>query len=284
MNRVQKKLYEMAVFIEFLVGSGLAILFHTVLHNEQAAYIIFGTGTLLSLVTWLVREEIGKSRGELMHQYNQVHEIPFALAQITDPECQGKAQELLAGTRRTLSLLEKGFIPMEEAEFYLEGAKQSDGAVQTIRAVDPLTVGWLTRGALINFYAANLRALSREVAITRIFVTGRAEIEDPEVGKVLMTQLRDGIDVRIAFREELPAASDFSGRDTSCSCDFAIYDDQAVTDVFAQPGKFYGRKTTRQAEVARYLHLYHLIEHGAHSVTEEDGRIVISSEISNVAA
>ena len=44
----------MAVFIEFLAGSGLAIFFHWVLDYKEAAYTIFAVGILLSLVTWLL--------------------------------------------------------------------------------------------------------------------------------------------------------------------------------------------------------------------------------------
>ena len=93
MLQLNKKIHELAVFIEFIVGSGLAIFFHFVLHNEQAAYMIFGIGILLSLVTYLVREDIEKTKTSLAKQYLQVHEIPFALAQIGDAECQARAQE-----------------------------------------------------------------------------------------------------------------------------------------------------------------------------------------------
>jgi len=78
--------------------------------------------------------------------------------------------------------------------------------------VDPITSGWLTRGVLVNFYQANLRALERGVAITRIFVTSREELAEPDIQKVLFGQYNDGIEVRIAFRDELPSASVISGR------------------------------------------------------------------------
>lgn len=273
-----KKIKDMAVFIEFLAGSGLAILFHWGLDNREAAYIIFAIGILLSLATWLLREELGQTREELREQYLQAHEIPAALAQITDPECQAKGHELLAAAKRTLALLQQGFIPLDDTEFYLEGAKLSDHAGRTVKAVDPLSSGWGTRGALLNFYQANLRALERGVRITRIFVVGRDDISDPDTQKVLAAQYHDGIDVRIAFRDELPTASDISGRDTNSSCDFAIYDDQSVTDVFVQPGKYYGRKTAQQAEVDKYLRLYELIEHSAHTVTIDNGLVVPAIE------
>lgn len=275
---LKKNFHSMAIFVEFLAGSGLAIFFHLVLDNESAAYMIFGIGILLSLATYLLREEIEKSKGKLLEKYHQAHEIPFALARINNSECQVKAQELLAGTMRTITMLQQGYIPLDESEFYLEGAKLSDQATRQIKAVDPLTPGWGTRGALLNFYHSNLRALDRGVSITRIFVINRGELTDPEVQNVLLTQYRDNIDVRIAYRDELPVAGDFTGRDTNSPCDFAIYDDRAVTEVFPQSGKYFGRKTNETAESGKYLHLYDLIGHNAHGVAEEGNQIILAAD------
>jgi hypothetical protein len=283
--KFSKKIQEMAVFIEFLASAGLAIFFHIVLHNTEAASIIFGIGILLSLATYMLREDLEKTRHELLDQYNQAHELTFALAQISDPECQVRAHELLAGNKRTILMLQQGFIPLDETEFYLEGAKCSDMAQHRIKAVDPITTGWLSRGVLVNFYQSNLRALDRGVAITRIFVMNREELTDPDVQKVLMIQYGDDIDVRIAFRDELPTtANNHSGRDTNSSYDFAIYDDQTTTEVFPQSGIYFGRKTGQPVNVERYQRLYELIEHSAHAVVMEDEQILLATEIVKLAA
>ncbi len=282
--KLSKKIQHMAVFIEFLAGSGLAIFFHLVLHNPEAAYSIFGIGLLLSLATYLLREDLDNTRCQLTSQYNQAHEITFAVAQINDPECQVKAQEILSGIKRTILLLQQGYMPLDETEYYLEGAKCTDISLQRLKAVDPLTVGWHTRGALMNFYQSNLRALERGVAITRIFVINREEMAEPEAQRILLAQYRDGIDVRVAFRGELPLANDISGRDTNSSFDFGIYDDHMVTEVFPQSGKYYGRKTATAAEVEKYVRLYEIIDHNAHAVTLEDERIILASEALKLAA
>jgi hypothetical protein len=248
------------------------------LHYEQAAYIIFGMGILLSLVTYLVREDIAKTKSDLFAQYQQVHAIPSALAQIGDPECRAKANELVAGTLKSIILLQQGYIPLDEMDFYLEGARLSDQAMHSIKAVDPLTAGWLSRASLINFYQANLRAVGRGIQISRIFVTSREDLADPEVQKVLLAQHRDNVEVRLAFRDELPSTIDISGSDVNSSFDFAVYDDRAVTAVFAQTGKYHGRKTGQSSEVAKYLHLYQRLEHSAHPVMLENEKIVLASE------
>jgi len=272
------KTHNMAIFIEFVTGSGLAVLFHWVLHYKEAAYIIFGVGVLLSLATYLIREEMETTREGLLDQYRQAHETTFAIAGITDPECQSKAHELMAGTMKTIKLLQQGYVPLEETEFYLEGARQIEHATRQVSAVDPLTDGWDSRGALLNFYQANLRALQRGVKVTRTFVINHDDIENDSIQKIILPQLRDGIAVRIAFRDELPTTSGITGRDTNNSFDFAIYDDKVVIDVFAQPGKYFGRKTSQLDEVAKYLNFCTLVEHSSHLAAIKDDRVVLASE------
>jgi len=281
---MRKKIHNMAVFIEFLAGSGLAIFFHLVLGHEEAAYIIFGIGVLLSLATYLLREDIEQAREKLTDQYDHAHEITFAIARMTDPECRNKAHEIVAGAQRTLGLLLQGYVPLDETEFYMKGTKYLDESRRRVKAVDPVTVGWDSRGALLNYYQGNVRALERGVAVTRIFVLNREELANEEVQKVLQLQMRAGIDVRIAYRDELPTPSDISGRDTVGSFDFAIYDDTVATEVFSQPGKYFGRKTREPALVANYQRLFDLIEHGSHSVALAEDHVVLAADLLPLAS
>ena len=282
---LNKKIQEMAVFIEFLASAGLAIFFHTVLHNPQASYTVFGFGILLSLATYLLREDLHKTRHELVEQYQQAHELTFALAKISDPECQLRAQELLTGTKRTITLLQQGYIPLVENEFYLDSAKCTDMAGQRIKTINPMTSGWLTRGVLVNFYLSNLRAMDRGVSITRIFIMTHEEMSNSDVQKILKTQHDDGIDVKIAYRDELPSTTgNNTGRDTNSSCDFAIYDDHVATEVYPQAGTYFGRKTGRTTNMESYVRLYELIELSAHKVVVEDGQIILNSGIMKLAA
>ncbi len=271
------KLSNMMVLIEFVVGSGLALFFHQVLNYKEVGYILFGVGFLLSLATYLLREDMEKIREELLETYRNAHEIPFAIAQLADAECQVKAQEIMAASRRTIQLLQQGFIPLEETEFYLEAARYVEQASSHVKAVDPVTNGWDSRGSLLNFYHANQRALERGAKITRVFVISRGELSQPDIQKVILPQFRDGINVRIAYRDELHTVGALNGRDTPSSYNFAIHDDRVVTDVFGLTGKYYGVKTTQPNEVEKYLHLFQLIEHSSHAVSEEDGAIVCSS-------
>jgi hypothetical protein len=73
------KIKNIGVLIEFIAGSSLAIFFHQVLRYAEAAYTVFGIAVLLSLVTYLLREDIEKTREELLEQYHQAHELTFAI-------------------------------------------------------------------------------------------------------------------------------------------------------------------------------------------------------------
>lgn len=281
---MKKRIQNIAALVEFLAGSGLAIFFHIVLDYAEAAYIIFGMGILLSLGTYLLREDIEKTRDALLDQYHRAHETTFMIAQIADPECHAKAHEVMAAAKRTLSLLHHGRIPLDENEYYLEAAKCCDQTARHIKTVDPLHAGWTTRGALLGLYQANLRALERGVRITRVFVVDDEELLNPVTQKILLAQFRDSIDVRIAYRDELPTANDMSGRENDSSFDFAIYDDRVITDLALQSSKYFGTKTREASHVDKYLHLFDLIDHVAHSVVEQDDMIIPTGTIAAKAS
>ncbi|HEY3275519.1 MAG TPA: hypothetical protein VGJ94_02780 [Syntrophorhabdaceae bacterium] len=272
---MMKKIQNIIAFVEFLAGAGLAIFFHLVLHYEQAAYIIFGIGILLSLGTYLVREDIEKTRDTLLEEYHKAHETTFMLSQITDAECQAKAQEVMASAKRTLSLLKHGRIPLDENEFYLEAAKCCDQALHDIKAIDPLNQGWTSRAALLNLVQANARALERGVKITRVFVVDREELLGAEGQNVLLGQFQDGIEVRIVYRDEIPAAKgDMVSWENNSSFDLTIYDDKVMMGLVMSGTKYFGTKTREATHMEKYLRLFDLINNAAHGAVEQDGAVI----------
>lgn len=251
----------MAIFIEFIIGSVLAIYFHWVLQYQEAAYLFFGFGILLSLTTYLLKHEILISQKNLATLFQSNHEISSALAAITDPQCQLKSQELLNDFKKNLHQLERGYLLLNEAEFYLEGVKAVAQSHNRIQAVDPLEVGWDSRGAVLNYYQANLQALARGVQITRVFVISRRDLLNPDVQRILQQQCKDGVEVLITHREDLPLNE--ANQDVY-SLDFAIYDDAFITDRGREKGLYFGKRTQKTAEIAKYQRLFALIEHHAH--------------------
>lgn len=272
---LKSRFQSMAALIEFLVGGGLGIFFHWGLHNKDASYTIFGFGTLMSLATYLLREEIVRVRKKLQEQYRQSHEITFALAGITDPDCHAKAQEILSSISRHMPLLQKGYIPLDETEFYLEAARGADGAKKSIQAVDSLNPRWTTTGGILNFYEAHLRGVRRGLIVRKIFLISREDFVDSEVQKIILTQLADGIEVRVAFRDELPP---IRGWGAANSFNFTIFDEKLVIDAEAGQRSYFGKKTAGAGEVQQYLRLLHLVEHAAHRVVVKEGGAAVAGE------
>jgi len=262
----------MASLIEFLLGSGLAIFFHFVLHDRVAAFTIFGIGLLLSLATWLLREDIIEIRERLLDEYREFHELPDIIRRIEDPECLLKAREIISRIKRNMSLLQRGYIPMDETEFMLEATKAADATQRTLKSVNPLTPGWDTRGTIIKYYLANKRALERGVKITRTFVLRRDQLHEAEVQKLLRTHYEDGIEVKVVYRDELPAGGE-AGWAKECSFNFGMFDDRLVVDVSA-PAPYYGVMTSQRRELARYHRMLDLLDHADHAVALRDDHIV----------
>jgi hypothetical protein len=272
MIKLKVKMQKMAALIEFIAGAGLAVFFHWGLHNQMAAYIIFGTGLLLSLATWLLREDIFEIREKMLDEYREFHDLPDAMRKIEDPECQLKARQIVGRVARNMSLLQKGYIPMDETEFMMEATKAADAARNELKAVNPLTPGWDTRGVIIKYYQANKRALERGVKISRTFVLRREQLPDPEVQKMLRTHYEDGIEVKVVYRDELPAGGE-AGWAKDCSFNFGMFDSQLVMDVSA-PAPYYGVKTTQRPELLRYQRLLDLVDHASHTVSLRGDEIV----------
>jgi hypothetical protein len=262
---VRSRIRSMAALIEFVIGGGLAIFFHSVLHKEDAAYTIFGTGLLLSLATYLVREDVAKVRETMLREYRSWHEFPAVIATIQDPECILKAREMMDSMKKNLAQLQRGYIPMNETEFLMEAAKVTDATKVSVRSINPLTPGWNERAGFIRYYDSNKRAVSRGVKVMRTFVLRRERMGEQDVQSLLKKHLENGIDVRVAFRDELVSSGD-TGWLRESSFNFAVYDGKVAVDVFPTPGTYYGVKTTNPAEVAKFIRVADLVEHAAHTV------------------
>jgi hypothetical protein len=270
--RVKSTMQRLAALIEFVVASGLAAFFHIVLEEKGAALSIFGCGLLLSLATWLLREDIIEMREKMLEDYCEHHELPDVMSKIHDPECIAKAKQIIARVTRNMTLLQRGFIPLDETEFMLEATKAADATTKTLKSVNPLTPGWDTRGAIIKYYQANKRALQRGVKVTRAFVLRREQLLETDVQNMLRTHFEDGFEVRVIYRDDLPACGE-TGWAKECSFSFGVYDDQIVVDV-SSPAPYFGVKTTQPEEVSRYLHLFALVEHASHQVSLRENIIV----------
>src|SRR3569832_1136078 len=136
-----KNKFHLTVLIEFLVSAGLGIYFHWVLHWQKEAYIVLAIGLLLTLATYLLADEIARSRDLVIASYHRSHGLLTTLSLIDDKECQERAHSVLAATDRTLMLLQDVYEPHDKTENKHASAKTMAQSRHQVQAVDPLTVG-----------------------------------------------------------------------------------------------------------------------------------------------
>lgn len=273
-RRFRERYLIMIIFIEFLLSTALGIFFHIVLHYEEVAYVIFGVGILLSLATHLLSREISHTHESLLNHYKFVYDISAAMLQFKDPEFDRKAGEILVTTKKSLSLLKEGYMPLNESELYLEATKAIKKADSRVKTVDPFIIEWNSRGSLLNYYQVNLEARKRGTHITRIFVINHWDLTDPAVQNVLHSQFQDNIDIRIVYREYLPTGN--------WSFDFVIVNDSIVIDRSSGQVNYAGYKTSVPSEVKKYLHLFDIIEHNSHPILIENGIITTNDAASKL--
>lgn len=193
-------------------------------------------------------------------------DIIEVLSAINDPECQLKSGELLKVFKKNLEMLKHNYLLLTEAEFHSEVEKALEQTKHCLKAVDFLQVDWNSRGALLNNNEANLRAMTRGVQITRIFVTNRQALLNRKIQNTLYKQHQDGIDVRITYLEDLPL---IGNKLCAYTQDFAIYNDALITDHTSDSGSYFGKKTANPVEIKKYISLFDLIKAHSHRFSSE---------------
>jgi hypothetical protein len=80
-------------------------------------------------------------------------DLPGVRFAINGPECQLNSTDLLNVFKKNLEMLRDNYLQQTEAEFYFEVSKTQ----HHLNRVDPLTVDWVSREALLSEYETNHR-------------------------------------------------------------------------------------------------------------------------------
>jgi hypothetical protein len=111
-----------------------------------------------------------------------------------------------------------------------------------------------------------------------VFVISQRDLLNPDVQRILQQQAKDGVNVLITYSEDLRLNQ--TTQDVY-SLDFAIYDDVFITDRGREKGLYFGKRTQKPAEIAKYQRLFALIEHHAHRFLTEQETEQYLIELSN---
>lgn len=256
----------MRTFIEFLVAGGLALVFHFGLSLEHEAFVLFGLGVLLTLAVHLIMDRVKAAEQCTLDALARANRIEAVLERVTDPEAIVKGRTVLDTTHQVLTLLSEGAIPLTEGEYYFEASRCLAECTREIRAVNSLDVtDWVGKVQKRKYYHEQVRTRSRGVAIARIFVLRRVDLEDPGVLQTIHHQEQDGIAVRIALFEDLA----FSGREgVEMPSNFVLFDDRVLIARTPLLGLYYGKKTRASGDIDRYLRTYELLDQYARPLAD----------------
>ena len=84
-------------------------------------------------------------------------DITELMSVVNDPECQLDSRDLLNVFKKNLEILRDNYLQLTQAEFYFEVSEALEQTKHRLKPVDPLTVDWVSRDALLNDYEANFR-------------------------------------------------------------------------------------------------------------------------------
>ncbi|MFZ5876193.1 MAG: hypothetical protein ACOYXU_07260 [Nitrospirota bacterium] len=256
----------MRTLIEFVVAAGLALIFHFALSLEHEAYILFGVGVLLTLAVHLILDRVAAVERRSLDAVARAHRIDSVLERVRDPEAMVKSRTVLDTTHHVLTLLSEGAIPLTEGEYYFEAGQCLSQCTREIRAVNSVDVtDWVGKVQKRKYYHDQVRTRQRGVAISRIFVLRRADLDDPAVLETIRHQQQDGISVRIALHEDLA----FSGREgVEMPTNFVLFDDKVLIIRTPLLGLYYGKKTRAPEEIERSRRTYELLDQYARPLAD----------------
>lgn len=247
--------------VEFLLGAVLALTFHYGLGLEREAYVVFGFAILLSFAVYLLRERIDATHLGVQQALQRWNRIEGLLDRISDPEAVTKSRAVIKTTEHVLTLLSQGAIPLTEGEYYFEASRCLASRTTEMKAVNSVEItDWVGKVQKRNYYLDQVRAKQAGLTISRIFVLRHAELSDPQVLQTIRNQQRDGIDVRIARFEDL-TRSWMEG--VEWPINFVIFDRRVLIVRTPILGLYYGKKTRATDDIARFTHIYQILEQHA---------------------
>ncbi len=247
--------------IEFLLASGIALVFHFGLHLDKEAYTVFGVGMLLALSGFLIMRKLHQIENRFERLFMRAHPLDSLMNQLKEPRLAAKGRSFMAMTESLLRMLSEGAIPLTESEYYYEASQSLARCKKEVRAVNSIEIAdWMGKVQKENYYRGQVRARKKGIAIRRIFVLRPLDLLNAEILMTIRNQVNDGIDVRIAMWDDVH----LSGTEqVEMPINFVLFDEGPL--ILRSPlfGIYYGKKMFSLEEVSRFKRIYEILEQHA---------------------
>lgn len=191
------------------------------------AYRVWSFGVIVTTATLVLKRELQSRLDERIEIYRLAENIE-------DEELRERGNVLIRECKYGLEQLTKGTFTggisdvIGQAIIRMTKAKTRVQATHLVANLE-LLHAWDHVPGYVNYYEANLAAIKRGVEIERIFIIDKDLMSDPSTGKltdekglkILKQQSRDGIDVTVTWKHDLPNADLLE--------DFIIFDSSVIT-------------------------------------------------------
>lgn len=234
------------VLIEFLVSAALALIFHFALHQPVVAYVIFGTGVLITLATYIIVERILteiKESDRIKQLFSNIKDACFIeAAHKIIRECEHKLEELTKGKMKVradeLSLWEISA---------LRKAKKRACAVCLLHPDEWDKQGWK------NYLDENKKAVERGLQFSRILLLEKGAIKDTKKKAVIEHHIQTGADIMVVWIDETPR---------ELQRDFVIIDDKEcfISEMIGTTKIIGGVITTNKDDIREYLDVFERLQ------------------------
>ncbi|HDH31356.1 MAG TPA: hypothetical protein ENH26_01120 [Candidatus Wolfebacteria bacterium] len=238
------------ILIEFILASILALIFHFSLHNETAALVIFGVGSLLALFTFLIYTEFIREFNNTLKFYKLKEKVDNLKNKDFIEEARRLEREFFHQSKQLVD----GFIEYDTSgEFCFALQKQARKTKKSIKATCFVNVDeWTEKRGLMNYFNEEIKAMNeKKVKIDQIFILDANERRNENILKIVNMYAKHvdgGLRVYIVNKEELPEI---------LIKDLVIFDNEVVFISELDEGKLIrGVKTINIVQVEKIKNIF----------------------------
>ena len=231
------ELSEIFLAVIVFVSGGYAYFIKEDTISDEVGYIIWAIGGLFTISTIFLRRQ-------LQNHLDENIEIYQILEGLHDKECLERGNKIVKDCKHKLADLQRGIIELKNEEVFDIAIKRMKDVKKTVKAthlaLKPDQGHKWKKESQKKYYEANKEAIKRGVKIQRIFIFDKEyilnknyEIIDREMLEILEEQNKDGINVLLLDKDEIPEDI----KQNVLAADFAIFDDSLVQTHYYNIGK-----------------------------------------------
>lgn len=240
------------VFVEFIIGAVIALIFHVGLNKPDIAYMILAVSILIAFATHLIIVNLST-------EIKDRNEIYLLLDEIKDREFKEEGIKIIEDCKKRLKELSEGCYtyPTIDKSFdkTIDWIKKAKSTMLAVSIEDKKN--W-NETIFLEYFNQNIKAVKRGVGVSRIFILNENDIKDKEMIDIIKRQKNAGFNVFYAMSDKVPF---------EIQKDFVIIDKKVVFTV-ERGEKGIGRGIKNTSSVENYIQIWEELRRRSTDVDE----------------